>query len=81
MKPEEKKDRAVLTSEMLVGAWYKKYFEPELEKKVARVRDIKALDEKELENSYIKNKVKLDVYQGILTMLKAWSNQSDLPED
>ena len=67
-----KVDRANAVREMMSSVGFKDFLQPELEKKITEVTDIKKIDEKNVEKSYMKNKLKYDIYSGILNMLKNW---------
>ena len=72
MKPEEKMERAKLTEEILATKWYKEYFEPEIRRKVEDARDIKKINDKDIESSYRKQVQIADVWGGIINVLKGW---------
>lgn len=81
MKPEERAKRADLTAEIMETAWYKQYFQPEMERKAASARDIKHINDKEIEKSYLKQIVRADVYSSVLNMMREWVSKRDLIDD
>ena len=81
MKPEEKVERGRLTEEMMATPWFKKYFEPEVQRKIDEARDIKKINDKDIENSYRKQVQLADVWGGIINVLKGWVADGNRSKD
>lgn len=68
----DKKERAELTDKIVGTRWFQLYFKPYIENEVKKNESIKTLDIKDIEKSYIKQKVRYDVYSGILYKIEEW---------
>ncbi len=59
-------------------ATWQEDIKPYIEKQVERFSDIRFLDPKDIENSYLRHKVKVDVYKDILFKIeKEWQEEKD----
>jgi hypothetical protein len=72
MNVQEKIIRAKHIAQMMETTGYRKYFEPELNRIIEENSNIKTLNPEELEKSYLSQKIKVDVYRGILSKLDNW---------
>jgi len=72
-KLDDRDRRAKLTKIFLDSPFYNEYFKPDIEEEINNARDISKLDDKDIERSYLKKKVRLDVYRGILLKLEKWA--------
>ena len=75
MKTLQNKDRKFQTDRFLKSIFYRDYFKPFLEEKIKSVMSIKRIDTGDIEKSYLKQKVKLDIYEGIFKRLQQWSKE------
>jgi len=72
MKEIEKKDRANATKLFLTSEFWIKYFKPNIEEEIRINSNIKRIDETDIEKSYLKTKIKVDIYSGILYKIGSW---------
>jgi len=73
MKEEDKKERAKLMQIFLDSKLFVRYIKPMIEDEIKKASDIRKIDERNIEKSYYKQKIKLNVYQGILAKFYEWS--------
>jgi len=77
MKKEDKIERGRLAQLFVTGNFYRKYFRPHIEEEIRNASDIKKIDENDIERSYLKQKIKADIYRGILNKLDTWIKEGE----
>ena len=75
MKDNDKLERGRLANEFLGSFFFKNFFENAINEDIANAININKIDDKDILNSYFKQKVKSDVYRGILNKLKTWKDE------
>ena len=72
MKNEDVAKRSHDVSYMISTDGWKLWFEPEIFRMVEKYNKIDMIDERDLHDSFMKNKIRRDVYSGLLNKLKEW---------